>query len=293
MSKNLIIGLLVGFIAILVVSFVVFLAVPKINNLVSDEVKEMVKEQNIQDIQEDNIEKEDDSIISIFSPNVGSTISSPLEITGEARGYWFFEGDFPVSLEDSNGYVIATGFATAGGDWMTEEMVPFTSNLVYVTPMSNNGVLVLTKDNPSGLPENDDELRIPIIFDKSTITLKVYFPNSNVNNDCQDVLGIERKVPTTLGVAKAAIEELLKGLTAEEINTGYTTNLNEGVKLNGISISNGTAYADFDSNLEYQVGGSCRIMGIYAQIEETLKQFVTVDSVVISINGSTADILQP
>jgi len=45
--------------------------------------------------------------------------------------------------------------------------------------------------------------------------------------------------------------------------------------------------------LEFQVGGSCRVAAISAQIMETLKQFPTVKDVIISINSRTEDILQP
>ncbi|PIP22172.1 MAG: hypothetical protein COX38_02115, partial [Candidatus Nealsonbacteria bacterium CG23_combo_of_CG06-09_8_20_14_all_39_25] len=48
-----------------------------------------------------------------------------------------------------------------------------------------------------------------------------------------------------------------------------------------------------DEQLEFQVGGSCKVSAIRAQITQTLKQFPTVDEVVISINGRTEDILQP
>lgn len=50
---------------------------------------------------------------------------------------------------------------------------------------------------------------------------------------------------------------------------------------------------DFDERLEFQVGGSCRVAAISAQIRETLKQFPQVKEVIISINGRTEDILQP
>jgi spore germination protein GerM len=53
------------------------------------------------------------------------------------------------------------------------------------------------------------------------------------------------------------------------------------------------ARVDFDEQLNYQVGGSCRVMAIRAQIEQTLKQFSTVDSVIISVNGQTEGILEP
>ena len=104
---------------------------------------------------------------------------------------------------------------------------------------------------------------------------------------------VDKKLSFSLIIPSKAIEELLKGLTPVDVTAGYFTSINEGVKLNSISITNGVAYVDFDSKLEYQVGGSCRIMGIYAQIEETLKQFTTINSVVISIDGRTGDILQP
>jgi len=53
------------------------------------------------------------------------------------------------------------------------------------------------------------------------------------------------------------------------------------------------AKADFDEQLEFQVGGSCRVSAIRAEITQTLKQFSTVKEVVISIDGRTEDILQP
>lgn len=94
----------------------------------------------------------------------GQTISSPLVITGEARGYWFFEASFPVKILDENGNVIAVKPAQAQGEWMTENFVPFKVELNFTAPAFSRGTLVFEKDNPSGLPENADELRIPIDF---------------------------------------------------------------------------------------------------------------------------------
>jgi spore germination protein GerM len=51
--------------------------------------------------------------------------------------------------------------------------------------------------------------------------------------------------------------------------------------------------ADFNERLEYQVGGSCRVSAIRAQISETLKQFPTIKDVIILINGRKEDVLQP
>jgi len=104
-------------------------------------------------------------LIRLDSPRPNSYIESPLVISGEARGAWFFEGDFPVVLTDWDGLIIAEGYATARGEWMTEEFVQFDATLDFISPTyKNNGTLILQKDNPSGLPENDDALEVPIFF---------------------------------------------------------------------------------------------------------------------------------
>ena len=73
-------------------------------------------------------------LIRVTSPEPYEFIESPLIVTGEARGYWFFEASFPVTLVDWDGLIIAEGYATAEGDWMTEEFVPFTATLEFEVP---------------------------------------------------------------------------------------------------------------------------------------------------------------
>ncbi len=103
-------------------------------------------------------------LITVASPRPNQTVSSPLKLEGSARGFWFFEASFPVKLLDKDGNVIAQAIAQAKDDWMTEDFVPFEAELLFSDPGAGKGTLVLQKDNPSGLPENDDELRIPISF---------------------------------------------------------------------------------------------------------------------------------
>jgi len=76
-------------------------------------------------------ELEKGDLIRIESPRPGQEIASPLTITGEARGTWYFEGDFPVVLTDWDGRIIAQHYATAQGEWMTEDFVPFSSELSF------------------------------------------------------------------------------------------------------------------------------------------------------------------
>lgn len=102
-------------------------------------------------------------LIQVDSPLPNALIQSPFEITGEARGNWYFEADFPIRLFDDQKNEIAVAIGTAQGEWMTREFVPFRATLEFETT-AKKGVLVFQKNNPSDLRENDDELRIPVRF---------------------------------------------------------------------------------------------------------------------------------
>jgi|SRR3989339_1144257 len=105
------------------------------------------------------------AMINVESPSEGSLVTSPLRITGKARGTWFFEASFPVVLVDWDGRILAQGIAQAQSDWMTEAFVPFTAELEFEKPIGNNrGSLILKKDNPSGLPEYAGSIEIPLFF---------------------------------------------------------------------------------------------------------------------------------
>lgn len=103
-------------------------------------------------------------VIRVDSPLFDATVQSPLKITGSARGVWYFEASFPVRIFDSNGKELGVVPAQAKGDWMTTDFVPFEATLIFETPTTETGTLVLEKDNPSGLPENSDSVTIPVRF---------------------------------------------------------------------------------------------------------------------------------
>jgi len=103
--------------------------------------------------------------IVVDSPAAGAPVTSPLRVRGEARGSWFFEGDFPLVLTDARGKIVAKGFCTAKREWMTDEFVPFEGTLEFKKPSSDNkGMLIFKRNNPTGLPEHDDALEIPVLF---------------------------------------------------------------------------------------------------------------------------------
>ena len=105
-----------------------------------------------------------DDLITVDTPLPNTAVQSPLEISGKARGPWYFEAQFPVTLVDGNGTVLAQAPAHAQGDWMTNDYVPFTAVLTFNAPTTATGTLILKKDNPSGLPQNADQLEVPVSF---------------------------------------------------------------------------------------------------------------------------------
>jgi len=105
-----------------------------------------------------------DNLIQVVSPLAFSSISSPVKVSGQARGFWFFEASFPVKVVDAKGTVLGQGIAQAKTNWMVEDFVPFELEINFAKPSTETGFVILEKDNPSGLPENADELRWPIIF---------------------------------------------------------------------------------------------------------------------------------
>ena len=109
------------------------------------------------------------NLIRVTSVTSGQLISSPVVVEGEARGSWFFEGQFPVQIVGEDGKILGKTIAQAKGEWMTEEFVPFIATIDFETPLFVNGTLVLQKDNPSGLPQNDASLEISVVFSQKAV----------------------------------------------------------------------------------------------------------------------------
>lgn len=108
------------------------------------------------------LDYKDEMLIEMPRPN--QIIKSPQKITGRARGNWFFEAQTSGELYDEENRLLGTVIITANGDWMTTDFVPFSGELSYTTPQTEIGTLKIYNANPSGLPENQKELVIPVAF---------------------------------------------------------------------------------------------------------------------------------
>lgn len=244
-------------------------------------------------------------------PKAGINITSIERIDNtfsdiKIKGY--VNGDGWIAFEAQVGVVIffdkdnsELGYAllTATGEWMVPPPINFEGQ-IRMTPKEADSVtkLVFRNENPSGEPSRDKEFVMETKLVRTqgeTAVVNAYLNNNKMDPEilCNKVFPAQRNIIKTQAVARAALQELLLGPTNSELDAGFFTSINKGVKIQSLTIENGVAKVDFDEQLEFQVGGSCRVSAIRAQITQTLKQFSTVNSVVISINGRTEDILQP
>lgn len=212
----------------------------------------------------------------------GDTITGPLNLVGEAKG-WFFEGSFPMVIKDANGKVLYEGAVSSTENWMQEGFVPFKTRAFFATPTADTGTITLMNDNPSGLPENSQQYVIPVKFGiTKTTPVQLFFQSSVGLPACGMVTAVQREVPRVPEVGTRALEELLAGPTATE--KGVITTIPNGTTIQRLAITNGKAEVDLISAVTDL--NSCQKTTMRAQIEQTLKQFPSVSRVEVRINGS-------
>lgn len=103
--------------------------------------------------------------IIIDLPYPGAVTGKEFTVMGKARGTWFFEASFPIELIDSYDKSIVRAPAQAQGDWMTENFVPFKATIKVPEAYRGKATLILRKDNPSGMPERDASISLPITIE--------------------------------------------------------------------------------------------------------------------------------
>lgn len=111
---------------------------------------------------ETGVQLKDEIILN--APKPLQKINNPVNVSGKARGSWFFEGSFPAEVTDAKGNSLGTGTMQAEENSQTSEFVSFSGVIDYKNPSTATGSLILRNDNPSGIPENQKTLKIPITF---------------------------------------------------------------------------------------------------------------------------------
>ena len=121
-------------------------------------------EENAASVEAEKSSEEISELIQRNTPKEGAVIESPLQLSGKAKGYWFFEADAPVKLLDENEELIAETYIQATDDWMTKDWVNFEGNLQFEITSQESGFLVFERANPSGLEENENQYKFPVRF---------------------------------------------------------------------------------------------------------------------------------
>jgi hypothetical protein len=108
-----------------------------------------------------------DGRVQITDPTADEAITSPVVISGSVTGGgWFFEGVFPIQVVDADGTVLGSGQASsAQGEWTSTGTVLFSGIVPFSTPRFQRGMVVFSKDNPSGLPRNNESFSVPVRFE--------------------------------------------------------------------------------------------------------------------------------
>lgn len=117
--------------------------------------------------------------------------------------------------------------------------------------------------------------------------VKVYF-YTETNPEYIDIGPVKRMV-SAISPARAAIEALLAGPTAEEIKKGFDSLASaDEFSIGSLKISNGTARVNFVASRTWAGwSGDLAPVRFKKAVELTLKQFPNVRRVIVSLNGET------
>lgn len=177
-------------------------------------------------------------------------------------------------------------------DWQMESQPPQPPSQPAELELRNAAGAVLARQPVRVLSHNDPDV----------MQVTVYFVLG------EQLQATQRYIPRTLGVGAAALNELLWGPpplnlagfetaipTPEDVLNYHARGADWGprVTLRGLTITDGVATADFSQEMRSYAGGSLRVMLIRQQIEETLRQFATVQEVRIAVEGETEGVLEP
>ncbi|MCL5257633.1 MAG: GerMN domain-containing protein [Patescibacteria group bacterium] len=239
------------------------------------------------------------SNIIIFSPKPNSLVNGDIIVKGVAR---VFENQLDLRLIDPAGSVIFNGSATttatsagAYGNFQKTISLP----LAITSNLPATSTLILQVFNYSAKDGREiDKVTIPLRFNLVQLEkVKIFFSNSNLNPEisCAKVFPVKRWVKKSQGIdlIVETLVKLLQGPTSDEKIENYSTNIPIKTIIKSVEQNSSTIRIDFNQALDQNIGGSCRIEAIRAQIIKTVEQFPGVNNVIISINSQTKNILQP
>jgi len=230
--------------------------------------------------------------IVVTKPLPGEEVGFPLLIEGKAST---FESTVNFRIRDADNSILLEHFTTAETE-VLGELAPFHAEVSYPEPKGSSGFVEVFE--ASAEDGSDVSLvRIPVFFRPvNTQEVRIYFSNSREDPEtlhCDVTYPTPRRIKSEEDPMRGAILELLEGPMGSEQQQGFFTSINPGVTLLDFTFVDGVATANFSTQMQFELGGSCRVSAIRSQITETLKQFPGVTEVVIAVEGESEGVLQP
>jgi len=220
------------------------------------------------------------SPVIISSPDLLQSVKSPITLIGKIDRSWVFEASFPIELFDNQNKSLYVGTASVP-NWTEgdNQFIDFTANIKFSTT-TKSGILEIRNDNPSGMPENDKSISIPVIFsqgEQSIVKLFYHNPSLDPQNytcDANDFISVS--IPKTATPLKDSIEKLISQYFLTDKTYGSRA---KTFVLNSANIKNNIATLTFSDPDFFSSGGSCRVSIISDMIIKTALQFSTVKEV--------------
>lgn len=238
---------------------------------------------------------DDRNFICVDEDVENSLLTNPFIVTGSGIA---FENTINWRLLDGKGQKLEEGFVTANAPEIGQAGDFEIRAFLLRVPTTSTGTLeVLEYSAKDGSPQH--VVRIPVRLPTATMTVRYYSSTYRDQQliECDEVQQQTATVPRSSLPVETTLRYLLaaKLWVAEGPTTGLRiTAIPEGTRLESIKVSGGLATVVFSPELGNYGGGSCNVQAIRAQIEETLKQFSTVNRVEIIQQGKTAaETLQP
>ena len=271
---------------------------PSVNEEINENINGVPEDDNVNEVANENINAANLNIapdvaksnIMIRYPQDGSVVGLPLKIQGEGRE---FESVVRYRVKTEKGIILADGSMQADATDVGRFGQFFISLPLDLTSITKATVETFANSPKDGA--EIDKVTNNVTIDPTLRSLEVYFSNtqSDPKAECEKVVPAIRSIAKVEKIGTASLEELLKGPNNEEKTFGFATLIPTNAKLQTFTIEGTVGRPDFTAELDKDVAGSCRVLAIRAQIEKTILQFSTIESVIISIEGRTEDILQP
>lgn len=236
--------------------------------------------------------EDEQSPVRIWQPLAGSEAGLPLRIAGEAR--LASGARLQYRLQDRDGYVLDDRIIPleqgASGAY-----IPFSVDVLYPRPIGTGGLLDIETLGPG--KKERSLVSIPLTFSPvPSVEVKVYFGNSERDPQavaCDTAYPVARRIPRDGDALSFALRELLKGPSLSEQRQDFFTGIPVATLIRSASFLEGKVTVDFFGDFMREVGGSCRVTAMRAQVEQTIRQFPDVREVTITVEGSSEGVLEP